>query len=153
MEGENITLSCNATGNPEPSISWVKNGFPINSNSRISFSQDNKQLTITNISRTDSGEYQCAARNRVGNDTSNSTVNVLCKCRTLFYFQVLLIITIFIIFISKSMSIKLQSGHCFRHVRNIYQPNADSIYFFQLNLRLQLMAIRSNRWPKAAISG
>ena len=86
MEGENITLSCNATGNPEPSISWVKDGFPMNRNSRINFSQDNKLLTITNISRTDSGDYRCVARNRVGNDTSNSKVNVLCKCRTLFYF-------------------------------------------------------------------
>ncbi|CAH3163880.1 unnamed protein product, partial [Pocillopora meandrina] len=77
IEGENITLSCNATGNPEPSISWVKDGFPINSNSRINFSQDNRLLTITNTSRTYSGEYRCVARNRVGNDTSNSKVNVL----------------------------------------------------------------------------
>ena len=100
MEGENITLSCNATGNPEPSISWVKDGFLIQSNSRINFSLGNKILTITNTSRTDSGEYRCVARNRVGNDTSNFKVNVLCKCRTLFYFQVLLGITVFIIFIS-----------------------------------------------------
>ena len=102
IEGENITLSCNATGNPEPSISWVKDGSPINSNSRISFSQVNKRLTITSISRTDSGEYQCVVRNRFGNDTSNSKVNVLCKCRTLFYFRVLLVITEFIIFIACS---------------------------------------------------
>ena len=100
MEGENMTLSCNATGNPEPSISWVKDGFPINSNSRISFSHDKQRLTITNVSRMDSGEYRCVARNRVGNNTSNSKVNVLCKCRTLFYFQVLLVIAVFIIFIS-----------------------------------------------------
>ena len=120
MEGENITLSCNATGNPEPSISWIKDGFPINSNFRITFSQDNKRLRITNISRTDSGEYQCMARNRVGNDTSNSKVNVLCKCHTLFYFQVLLVITIFITFISKWTSTKLQSSNCMLHVRNIH---------------------------------
>ena len=90
MERENMTLSCNATGNPEPSISWVKDGFPISSNSRISFSHDDKRLTITYVNRMDSGEYRCVARNRVGNDTSNSKVNVLCKCRALFYFQVLL---------------------------------------------------------------
>ena len=120
MEGENITLSCNATGNPEPSISWFKDGFPINSNFRITFSQDNKRLRITNISRTDSGEYQCMARNRVGNDTSNSKVNVLCKCHTLFYFQVLPVITIFITFISKWTSTKLQSSNCMLHVRNIH---------------------------------
>ncbi|XP_066015791.1 hemicentin-1-like isoform X2 [Pocillopora verrucosa] len=77
IEGEKITLSCNATGSPEPSISWVKDGSPIKSKSRIGLSKDNKRLTITNISRTDSGEYQCVARNRVGNDTSNSRVVVL----------------------------------------------------------------------------
>ncbi|XP_066015799.1 hemicentin-1-like [Pocillopora verrucosa] len=77
IEGENMTLSCNATGNPEPSISWVKDGFPISSDSRISFSHDYKRLTITYVNRMDSGEYRCVARNRVGNDTSNSKVNVL----------------------------------------------------------------------------
>ena len=86
MEGENITLYCNATGNPEPSISWTKDGISISSNSRISLSDDNKQLTITNVNRKDSGEYRCVAKNRVGNDTSDaSTVYVHCKCRTLFH--------------------------------------------------------------------
>ena len=79
-EGDNVTLSCYATGNPVPAISWIKDGFPISNNSRISLSQDNNQLTMTNVKRTDSGEYQCVASNRVGKDTSNaSTVNILCK--------------------------------------------------------------------------
>ena len=75
-----MTLSCDATGNPLPAISWIKDGSPISNNSRISLSPNNKQLTITNVNRTDSGEYQCVASNRVGKDTSNaSTVNILCK--------------------------------------------------------------------------
>ena len=79
-EGNNVTLSCNATGNPEPTISWTKDGSPINSNSRNSFSADNKQLTITNVNRTDSGEYRCVASNSVGKKTSNAaTVDVKCK--------------------------------------------------------------------------
>ncbi|RMX58472.1 hypothetical protein pdam_00022152, partial [Pocillopora damicornis] len=85
MQGEKITLSCNATGNPEPSISWVKDGSPINSNSRINFSQGNKRLTITNISRTDSGKYRCVARNRVGNDTLNSRVDVLSNADAVYF--------------------------------------------------------------------
>ncbi|CAH3163872.1 unnamed protein product, partial [Pocillopora meandrina] len=88
MEGENMTLSCNATGNPEPSISWVKDGFPINSNSRISISHDKQRLTIKNVSRMDSGEYRCVARNRVGNDTSNSKVNVLFRAEIVSHRQV-----------------------------------------------------------------
>ena len=80
-EGENVTLSCNATGNPAPTVSWTKDGSPISNNSRISLSGDNKQLTIRYVSRTDSGEYECVADNSLGNDTSNAaTLDVKCKC-------------------------------------------------------------------------
>ena len=66
-----MTLSCNATANPVPTISWFRDGSPVDS-SRISFSEDNKQLTITDVNRTDSGEYRCVASNELGNDTSNA---------------------------------------------------------------------------------
>ena len=75
-----MTLSCDATGNPVPTISWTKDGSPLSNNSRISLSADNKQLTITNVSRTDSGEYRCVASNSVGNETSNAgKLDVQCK--------------------------------------------------------------------------
>ena len=86
-EGNNVTLSCNAAANPAPTISWIRDGSLVNStiNSRISFSEDNKQLTITNVSRTDNGEYQCVAENRVGSDTSKSaSLDVQCKFNILF---------------------------------------------------------------------
>ena len=81
-EGDNVTLSCNADGNPVPTISWTKNGSPVDTsyNSRIGFSKDKKQLTIRNVNRTDSGEYRCVANNSVGNDTSKAAeLNVKCK--------------------------------------------------------------------------
>ena len=81
-EGQNVTLSCNASGNPVPTISWTRNGSPVKTSdhSRISFSDEEKLLTITNVSRTDRGEYRCVAINRVGNATSNvATVDVHCK--------------------------------------------------------------------------
>ena len=81
-EGENVTLFCNADGNPPPTISWTRNGSPVNTtiNSRISFSEDKKNLTITDVNRTDSGEYRCVASNELGNDSSNNaTLDVQCK--------------------------------------------------------------------------
>lgn len=78
-----MTLSCNATGNPQPTISWTRNGFPVNTsnNSSISFSEDKKLLTITNVNRTDSGEYRCLANNSLGNETSDvARLDVQCKC-------------------------------------------------------------------------
>ena len=81
-EGENVTLSCNASGDPVPSISWTKNGSAISTSGdpRISFGVDNKQMTITNVSRSDSGRYRCEANNSNGTVTSNAaTLEIQCK--------------------------------------------------------------------------
>ena len=82
-EGTDVTLSCNnVDGQPEPTITWTKNGSPLNTsgNSRISLSGDKKQMTIRNVHRTDSGEYRCVATNSLGNVSSTaSTLSVLCK--------------------------------------------------------------------------
>ncbi|XP_073259129.1 hemicentin-1-like [Porites lutea] len=77
LEGFNVSLLCNAIGNPTPTFSWTINGSPVNttSNPRITFSAYNKQLTITNVKRTDGGEYKCLASNSV--KTVNSTAAFL----------------------------------------------------------------------------
>ena len=82
QEGNNVTLSCTVDGNPKPSISWIKDVSPVSTsgNPRISFGTDNKQLIITNVNRSDHGEYQCVASNSLGNATSSAaTLNVQCK--------------------------------------------------------------------------
>ena len=79
-EGKNVTLTCNAAGNPEPVLSWSKDGNLAKSSHRISFSADNKLLTITNVRRTDRGKYLCFAYNEVGNASSKIAIlNVQCK--------------------------------------------------------------------------
>ena len=79
-EEENVTLSCNAIGNPTPSISWTKDGSAVNS-PRISLSLDNKQLTITHVNRSDSGQYRCVANNSIGAAVTSdaATLDVQCK--------------------------------------------------------------------------
>ena len=75
IEGSNVILSCNASGNPLPTISWTKSGLLITSSD-----EPQKNLNITNVNRTDSGEYRCVANNIVGNATSNAaTLKVQCK--------------------------------------------------------------------------
>ena len=77
-----MTLSCNVSGNPEPSISWSKDELQVNAtiNSGISFSADKTQLTITKAKRTDNGNYRCVANNSLGIATSDAAiVNVQCK--------------------------------------------------------------------------
>ena len=82
-EGGNALFSCNASGNPAPTISWTKQGSLLSASGdfRISFGADNKTLTIVNVSRADSGQYRCVASNNVESGvTSNAaTLNVECK--------------------------------------------------------------------------
>lgn len=91
-EGDNVTLSCNPTGDPVLTISWTRNGSLVNTSARISFSDNNKKLTIMNVNRTDSGEYRCVARNRVGSDTSNAA-NLDVHCKTSIFENINMILT------------------------------------------------------------
>ena len=81
-EGEMVTLFCNATGDPIPTISW-RNGSSIISSSddlRISFGAGNETLKIMNVTRADSGQYRCVANSSAGGDISSAaTLNVQCK--------------------------------------------------------------------------
>ena len=81
-EGLPMTLFCNATGNPPPTLSWTKDGSPINNNQGIPFSGDNETLFIASINRSESGNYRCVARNGLGNHYSSNPakVDVQCKC-------------------------------------------------------------------------
>ncbi len=96
-EGDDVTLSCNADGFPPPTVSWSRNGSPINTsgNSRISSSEVRTHLTITNVNRTDSGEYRCVANNKLGNATSNvASLDVQCKR----HFLLLLVVFLLLLF-------------------------------------------------------
>ena len=79
MQGSSVTFSCDANGVPEPTFSWSKDGsaVTVDVDNRISLSADNKQLSLTNVNRTDSGEYRCVAANSVGTVHSNASTLTL----------------------------------------------------------------------------
>lgn len=47
-ENEILVLECDATGNPRPSILWLKDGNEIESDSAFQFSLDNSFLEVIN---------------------------------------------------------------------------------------------------------
>ena len=79
----NITLWCNATGNPQPSITWKKLG-----SSSIVLSNE-KKLFLSRADASDTGAYLCSAKNDLGTTVSEEVhLNVVCMyyisllCRT-----------------------------------------------------------------------
>ena len=74
VEGENITLYCNATGNPTPNITWTKDGS-------ATVLHQGEMYNIVNIQREATGDYTCAAWNGVGQHiNATAAVTVHCKC-------------------------------------------------------------------------
>ena len=71
IEGGSVTLFCNASGMPSPSVLWFKVGGVELTN--------RSELVLTNISRNEAGEYRCEASNLCGNATESARVDVLCK--------------------------------------------------------------------------
>ena len=70
-EGSPYNLSCEASGDPVPSVSWIKVS---NHKHRVG-----KILNFTSISRNDAGSYTCEASNRCGKDSKTEIINVFCK--------------------------------------------------------------------------
>ena len=77
LEGSNLHLTCNASGLPEPNITWTKEE-PGNLGNYTVVKQG-KVLTITNINRNDAGDYTCTAYNGFGKP-QNQTVYVNVNC-------------------------------------------------------------------------
>ncbi|XP_062551308.1 neurotrimin-like [Armigeres subalbatus] len=66
-EGANITLRCNATGSPPPSIKWKRDGpLKITVSKNISVNDwEGEILTLERVTRHDMGAYLCIASNGV----------------------------------------------------------------------------------------
>ena len=73
--GQNVTLICNASGDPLPNITWTKIGV-----AHDQFNFTGHKLHIFNVKRTDVGLYRCTANNGFGREATRvSVVNINCK--------------------------------------------------------------------------
>jgi len=73
-ETQDLRLVCDATGNPQPHISWTKGP------DRTPIKSVDGALILNNVNKSDTGVYQCRASNGIGSDamvSSHLTVN--CK--------------------------------------------------------------------------
>ena len=69
MEGDQATFHCQATGNPTPTIKWIRAGQTVITKETLSFE----------TKRNDSGKYWCLADNGL-NSTVNASVYLDVQC-------------------------------------------------------------------------
>ena len=69
-EDSEATFLCTATGNPTPTITWMKDGKTVAQGDELRFIAKRNQ----------SGEYRCSADNGLGvNITASASIDVQCK--------------------------------------------------------------------------
>ncbi|KAI4886153.1 hypothetical protein NFI96_012152 [Prochilodus magdalenae] len=62
VEGQTVTMHCQATGSPTPDVSWSKLRAPLPWQHKA----EGGTLTLSNVGRQDSGQYICNATNAAG---------------------------------------------------------------------------------------
>lgn len=72
MESAVATFHCNATGNPAPDITWIKDGETVGQGGTLSFETYRNQ----------SGQYWCLAVNEL-NSAVNASANLNVQCKYL----------------------------------------------------------------------
>ena len=72
--GQTVEIMCNATGMPNPAVTWLLNEEPVAASGQVS--QSGGTLTIQNIGRNDSEIYVCQAVNSGGSDREDIQVFV-----------------------------------------------------------------------------
>ena len=75
-EGSNAFFSCQADGEPIPTISWYFNGTVFEQADTTKYIITNNTLQIVNVQSSDAGTYTCIATNIVSSDTSSGVLTV-----------------------------------------------------------------------------
>ena len=64
-EGATVELSCEATGIPPPTLTWLKDGTELGRSARVSMSSADGRVRIKSIVAADAGIYTCLFKNPV----------------------------------------------------------------------------------------
>ena len=77
IEGNTVTLACNATGDPVPVQTWSRNGNELTSGGQYQISSDGRELMVQGVTEAqDEGEFTCHASNVAGNDSATIMLSV-----------------------------------------------------------------------------
>ncbi|XP_070144253.1 basement membrane-specific heparan sulfate proteoglycan core protein isoform X4 [Drosophila kikkawai] len=75
LVGAQASLYCTATGIPEPTVEWVRvDGKPLSARHRV---EGRGYVVFSDIMMDDAGDYECRARNEVGEASGVATISVV----------------------------------------------------------------------------
>ena len=76
-----VEFTCVATGHPYPDLTWWNNNRLVSTGggggARVSVSNGGQHLRIEDVRAYDAGRYVCRARNRLGTDEAEATLEVV----------------------------------------------------------------------------
>ncbi|KAG7244353.1 hypothetical protein INR49_004053 [Caranx melampygus] len=75
--GTTAMFTCQAQGEPEPQLTWLKNGQILEPGGHVKLRNNNSTLTIYDISQDDEAIYQCIAENSAGSTQASARLTVL----------------------------------------------------------------------------
>ncbi|KAK7913212.1 hypothetical protein WMY93_013423 [Mugilogobius chulae] len=75
--GTTAIFTCQAQGEPEPQLTWLKNGQILEPGGHVKLRNNNSTLSIYSISQEDEAIYQCIAENSAGSTQASARLTVL----------------------------------------------------------------------------
>ncbi|KAM3875993.1 hemicentin-1 [Diretmus argenteus] len=76
IEGSLITLVCESSGIPPPSLTWRKDGVELKSDQRLRVLSGGRQLQISSVEKTDAASYTCTASSAAGSTSREYSLQV-----------------------------------------------------------------------------
>lgn len=77
-EGESVTLECHISGHPQPTVTWYREDYKIESSMdfQITFKAGLARLVIREAFAEDSGRFTCTATNKAGSVSTSCHLHV-----------------------------------------------------------------------------
>lgn len=76
--GSSFICECSVTGSPQPNITWLYNGAPVDSGS-VKVADTYTTLSLQRITTQQSGSYKVIAENTAGMDSITFNVDIIGK--------------------------------------------------------------------------
>ncbi|GMT31155.1 hypothetical protein PFISCL1PPCAC_22452 [Pristionchus fissidentatus] len=73
-----VTLACPVYGKPQPTVTWLKSGRPLDGDEQhVKTSANGQKLYLLKLSKEDAGSYTCVAKNPAGESKRDFSVKLL----------------------------------------------------------------------------